>query len=1061
MSFLGDSRLHIQLLGTLQLSVGGKPRALPSSKRSRALLGFLVASARAHSREALCELLWETPDDPRAALRWSLAKIRPLLDAGQKRLVADRESVHFEPIGVEIDLIAAREAASGAAKASTQALIQAADRFHGGFLEGLDLPDCYGFHEWWVAEREAARALHTSLLDLLCERLRGDPERALPYARARVALDPLAEEGQLEVIALLGGLGRKAEALKQYDTFRRILDTELHARPSARIEQARVALDDAPVEKRRARPAAAVRPMSKPSPGRSTLIGRQVERAVVQQWVDRPVGDPQLLLVIGDPGIGKSRLLEEVALQLQRKGARVLAGKAFEAEKVRPYGAWIEALRTIADAPEAPVRLPEVLSALWPEVGSAVIRPVDRSQLFDGVATFLEDLSASSPVGVLLDDVQWLDEASAGLLHFVARTLRGKPVFLACGARGAELQDNPAASEVIRSLGGEGRLLRLDLGPMNAGDTALLARSLDPAADADRIFAHSEGNPLLALELTRASSGATKGAADTPAMFDALIGARLERLKGAARDLLPWAASLGRRFEVDLLARGSSLPVASLMSGLEELERQGLLRAAGASGGYDFAHDLIRQAAYAQISEPRRRLIHQEIAHTLMKEKDPDDALALDLARHAALGGETEAAVRASLRAAERCLRLFANTEAILLSDHGLALVDKLEGEIRYRLKIALLHLKTFAVTPAASIPGSRNRWRELSPGLEIELGEAIRQAQEAGLAAEAASGFFALSALSHLLGDREKTEEGALRAAEASSQADPPTAARTYAFSARCLVQIEGDMRRARELSGQAKRLADAHHCRISEVHLALGLVHRWDGDLVEAERELEAAYGLAKENQDRWREASCLTWLTMIDLEQQRYGAAMQRIPNLELAAGKLSEGSEVPFAAALHALARFGEAKDGADAQVDEQVAALQRLDSIGQLAYVLELSSEIDLAAGRRARAMERAEQALAAASRINRRNEGALARTVLARGYWASGKRAAAREVLAPILGLAADGDALHARARAAVREVAAIVGVAPKHKAANSNAASNGSDHVPKVEWAPERKEIK
>src|SRR5262249_853182 len=148
-----------------------------------------------------------------------------------------------------------------------------------------------------------------------------------------------------------------------------------------------------------------------------------------------------------------------------------------------------------------------------------------------------------------------------------------------------------------------------------------------------RIFADSEGNPLLALELARAATAAGRAA---PA-FDALIEARVERLKGPPRDLLPWAAALGRHFGVDLLARGSSLPASALMSGLEELERTGLLRAGVGAGSdeYDFAHDLIRRAAFAQISEPRRLLIHQEIAHALMKEKDDDDALALDLARHA------------------------------------------------------------------------------------------------------------------------------------------------------------------------------------------------------------------------------------------------------------------------------------------------------------------------------------------------------------------------------------------------------------------------------------------
>jgi len=88
--------VEVRLLGELEISVGGRVQALPPSKKTRALLAYLVATARPHSRERLCALLWDGPDDPRAALRWSLTKIRPLLDVGAARLFADRERVSFE-----------------------------------------------------------------------------------------------------------------------------------------------------------------------------------------------------------------------------------------------------------------------------------------------------------------------------------------------------------------------------------------------------------------------------------------------------------------------------------------------------------------------------------------------------------------------------------------------------------------------------------------------------------------------------------------------------------------------------------------------------------------------------------------------------------------------------------------------------------------------------------------------------------------------------------------------------------------------------------------------------
>src|SRR5438132_1365309 len=151
--------LGIRLLGQLEVLRDGRALPLPPSKKTRALLAYLVAVRQSHSRADLCELLWEGPDDPRAALRWSLTKIRSLVDdEGVTRLVTDHESASFDPADAEVDLTALRmEIRSGLASAPTDVLRHSADRFRGEFLEDLDLPDCYRYHEWWTAERESIR----------------------------------------------------------------------------------------------------------------------------------------------------------------------------------------------------------------------------------------------------------------------------------------------------------------------------------------------------------------------------------------------------------------------------------------------------------------------------------------------------------------------------------------------------------------------------------------------------------------------------------------------------------------------------------------------------------------------------------------------------------------------------------------------------------------------------------------------------------------------------------------------------------------------------------------
>ncbi len=266
--------IELRLLGTLELRRDGRIVALPRSKKTRALLAYLAATGRPHARASLCELLWDGPDDPRGALRWSLAKIRPLaLGTHTSLLVTDGEEVAMDPSGVDIDLAAIRaNLGADPAAAAIDVLRRSADRFRGEFLEGLDLPDCYRYHEWWTAERESIRALRVSVLSTLVRRLAGDPDAALACARARLLVDPCAEDAHISVIELLAASGRTREALQQYESCRRMLEGQLGARPSSALERARSALGAGRTAERDARVPALVRA----EPTRTTpLVGER------------------------------------------------------------------------------------------------------------------------------------------------------------------------------------------------------------------------------------------------------------------------------------------------------------------------------------------------------------------------------------------------------------------------------------------------------------------------------------------------------------------------------------------------------------------------------------------------------------------------------------------------------------------------------------------------------------------------------------------------------------------------------------------------------------------
>ncbi len=217
--------LELRFLGEMEIVRAGERLELPPSRKTRGLLAYLALSGRSHRRDRLCSLLWDVADDPRGALRWSLSRLRALVDEpGRPRIHAPRDSVAFEAQGARIDIVALRKrCAAGLDGAPVEDLAALAREFRGELLEGLDLGEFLDFQAWCVAEREEARKLHATLLRALVERLAGDPEAALPHARALASIDPLDESARAGLLRLLSATGRRREAEQQYEAARRLL----------------------------------------------------------------------------------------------------------------------------------------------------------------------------------------------------------------------------------------------------------------------------------------------------------------------------------------------------------------------------------------------------------------------------------------------------------------------------------------------------------------------------------------------------------------------------------------------------------------------------------------------------------------------------------------------------------------------------------------------------------------------------------------------------------------------------------------------------------------------
>ena len=967
--------LQVRLLGDLELRREGALLSLPASKRTRALLGFLIATASPQSRSTLCDLLWDGPSDPRASLRWSLTKLRAVVDeAALQRLMADRERVSFDVSRCSVDTARVQAIlATGVAAASLADLEEAARLLQGEFLDGLDLQACYRFHHWCMAERERLGALRRGVLQALVERLSPDPERALPYGRAMVAADPLAETAHAALVRLLCAADRYPDAETHYTWARQLLQREVVIPSGGPLDSA-IHL----ARRERRNPTSAV---GAAAPGRVSadpvesvlqaidtalpaLLGREAECSAIARAI-RGDGSAQLLLFTGEPGIGKTRMLDHFAESAAAAGRVVIRGRCFEAERVRPYGLWLDALRGVSMTGIASDTLGQaapLLAGRAPEGGN-------REQLFDSAAALVRGLAVKQPLALVFDDLQWIDEGSAALLHFVTRMLSdGVSILFAGAARVGEVDDNPWAKGLVQSLARERGVNSLALAPLGEVETRALLG--EPSIDAADALRQTGGNPLYLLELARATRCGADAAGRT---IDGLIEERLLALDDSARELLVWAAAMGGELRPEALAAAAGLPVTEVLAKLARFERRGLIVPAG-PGAFDFAHDLLRQGVYRALSQPHRRAIHRQIARALAGASSDDPWLHGEIVRHAGLAGDALGAARACLAAGEHCLQVYANVQAAEVAERGLAHVEELEpGAQQVRLEVGLLRLRV----SAAAQPSGRKL-----PALEKRIERSIEAAEALGLHAQAAAGWEILAYWQQQASASDRARDATIAAAHLTRDADRTTRCQQLANSGRCLLDIEADPGRGRALLDEAAALANELDLQVMELDWGRALIARAEGDLVGASEALTSAAAQAALAGNHWREFECRAWLATVEFERGR-DAEVLRIVNQIIAAATRMGEANAPFAQALGALSRWRQGDCGAEAELTMSMEALRQLDDKAHLAYVLNEAAALLLDAGRHGAAATRASEALDAAQAVHRPTEIAVARARLA------------------------------------------------------------------------------
>lgn len=717
------ARLRLFVLGPPRLERDGRPVEF-GLRRALALLVYLALSRQPQSRDALATLLWPDSDqrEARASLRRTLHRLTQIV--GGPVLVTSDETVALDPgagLWVDSERFLALAGSDGG-------LEEAAALYGDDFLAGFTLPDAPLFDEWQFFERERLRQRYAGALESLVARCeaRGAWEGALDHARRWVALDELHEPAQRALMRAYALVGQSAAAVRQYQECARVLEEELGVPP----EDETTGLYEA-IRTRRFPPRPAPAPPA-PTAQRPVadlhsppLVGRDQECEQLAAALERVrAGQAQVVLIGGEPGIGKSRLAQAAADHGQRLGMRTIWQKCYQSEQTIPYQALVDlAGRLLAECPPelfrplAPAAVAE-LAVLLPEIAEiapgagppvAALAEARQARLFRALQQLLTAPAAAGPLLIVFDDIQWADPVSLHfLVHFVHQ-LSGAPVGLICTYRSSEAADDGQVAEAIHGLRRGPGATHLLLGRLGEGAVADLLAALPVAehtgALAGWLHRETDGNPFFMISLLqslreggvitpaapewRVSLAPLAEGGDGLSLPDAVREAvrhRLGRLGPQARAVLDLAAVYGRQFDFAALRAFVRMPQGTLLDLVDGLAARQLLRE-GADGSYDFSHDKIREVVYLDLSRARRVLLHRQVAEAL-EAADPSRVGAL--AEQFEHGEDWPRAVRYLSLAAERARQLFALEEALGYLDRAVALAEQHEAAADHEALLGL-----------------------------------------------------------------------------------------------------------------------------------------------------------------------------------------------------------------------------------------------------------------------------------------------------------------------------------------------------------------------------------
>jgi len=717
---------QIYLLGALRVSKEGSPYPL-SGEKLQSLLAYLVLYPRLpHRREKLADMLFMDAPFDRVRRNFSDTLYRL-----QKLLGSDWFVVEGDTVALRVDeylWVDVWEFERFSASHQEADLQKAVDLYAGDLLPEL-------YDDWLISERELRRNQYLSTLEKLAahQEERGELRQALHTFRRLVSAEPLHEPAHQAYIRVLGRMQRYGEALAHYEYLRTLMRSELDSEPLAETRLIAQSIEHE-------RDLATVQTVVEE---RLPFIGRKTERAAALTAVEAMLkGHGAILAIEGEAGIGKSRLLREIAAGVRWRGATLLQGLASEIPGASPFSPLVEALAPLINSPRR-VQLEtlladETLAALaplnpaWTEKAALYELPPDLAgnRFYDALRPFGEALARLTPLVLALDDLQWADPALWKSLDMLAQSLARCGALVVVNYRRPEIEDTPGW-EVVQAWDRAGLLHTISLQPLTIEEVAQLVGDGHPADPAE-VHAWTGGNPFYLGEWLAAPESNKPTRQNTTAH-------RMQTLSPTARLAIESACILGENIPYRLWTEISDMPPLTLAGLSDDLVTHRWLQPS--TSGYAFAHELIRSAVYHEIEPARRRDLHERAAHAYQA-FEPDNLRAR--AFHLDHAGHSPEAAKAYRLAGEQDLKRFAYREAQTAFDRALNLLP--QSSTVERIEVALL------LAMACNVTGDRLRQHPA-------LNEALEGAHQLGNEALMLQALLAMGRASSRMGHNQEAE--------------------------------------------------------------------------------------------------------------------------------------------------------------------------------------------------------------------------------------------------------------------------------------------------------------